>query len=236
MDLEWTAVQCNFTTVEGLPNPKPDYFETYKAIEYPLKGRKALGWSLLPCSSHPIAIPTLCVEFKAPGKGPNNAILQAAYDGAFMVYAAWETHKYMKKPAQDLFGITKALVITITDDHFNLFACHAMPADWNHHKEEYPRKLHYHIFKLVGSIIDSQGNLKTVWRSIRNAQDWCHAQAKSVKKDLWEYFERLEKEETRSTVEERKREKAEPEQGQQDQQNQPTKKRKRRSSSGASRL
>jgi hypothetical protein len=68
MDLEWTVVQCNFTTVKRLPNPKPDYFETFKVIEYPLKGRKALGWSPLPCSSHPIAIPTFSVEFKAPGK------------------------------------------------------------------------------------------------------------------------------------------------------------------------
>jgi hypothetical protein len=122
-----------------------------------------------------------------------------------MVHAAWERHKYMKKPARDFSGITKVLVITITDDYFNLFAYHAMPADWNQYKDEYPQKLHYHIFKLVGSIIDSQGSLKTVCCSIHNAQDGCHARAKSVKKDLWEYFERLEKEEMQSTAEEKKR-------------------------------
>jgi hypothetical protein len=190
MDLPWTAVKDNFTAVKGFTDPKPDYFEAFDDGEYPPKALDALGWSLLPCPLHPITMPTLCIEFKAPDNcGLRNADAQAAHDGAVMVHAQWERHKYMKKPAQDFFGKTKALVMAIAGRQFALFACHATPVGWNQVEDEYPAKLNYHIFPLVNSLIVSEDDVKAVCLTIRNAQDWCRAQAKSAKDELCEYFE-----------------------------------------------
>jgi hypothetical protein len=196
MDLEWSKVAGTSVAMQNLSNPKPDYFETFSLYAYPPEARNDLPWYITP-SAHMFAMPTFCVEFKAPGKGPRNAIAQAAYDGAVMVDAAWEMHKYMKKPARDFFGTTKALVITISDRCFELFACHAMPAveSKGKSKDEYPPKIKYHIFQLIGSKIDSADNVKAICLSIRNAQDWCYAQARSVKENLCKHSERLKKKE-----------------------------------------
>jgi hypothetical protein len=102
MDLEWTQVAGTPVTIRDLSNPKPDYSETFMLKGYPPVIWDTLGWCIM-LSGHMVAMPTFCVEFKAPGKGPRNAIAQAACDGAVMVDAAWEIHKYMKKPAQDFF-------------------------------------------------------------------------------------------------------------------------------------
>jgi hypothetical protein len=247
MDLEWTAVKPQFAVEKGLPKPKPDYFETFSVFQYPPKVRDALNWCISP-SSHPIAMPTFCVEFKAPGKGPRNAIAQVAYDGAVMVDAAWEVHKYMKKPARDFFGKTQALVIAITDSYFELFACHAMPAVES--KSGYPPKLSYHIYSLVCSTIKSEDDLKTVCLSTHNAQDWCRAQAESVKDGIQNFCEELEKSEMQrerkkydaqriasDTGRKKKKRKRKMDEAElkQDQQEQNAKKRKIRGSSGGSR-
>jgi hypothetical protein len=172
MDLEWAKAAGTPVTVGDLSNPKPDYFEAFLLGAYPKEVQDTFGWCIQP-SDHEVAMPTLCVEFKGPNKGQRTVIAQAAYDGAVMVDAAWEIHKYMKKPARDFFGKTQALVIAISDQTFHLFACHALPVDWNQHQDEYPAKLEYHIFNLVNSIIDSKDQVKTVCLSISNAQDWC---------------------------------------------------------------
>jgi hypothetical protein len=119
MDIEWTRIKDEFDTNKELPNPKPDYFECFSIDQYPKEALNALSWSIKP-SVHPIAIPTFCVEFKGPEKSTRNAQAQAAYDGAIMVNAAWEIHKSMKRPAREVLGKTKALVVALADEILNL--------------------------------------------------------------------------------------------------------------------
>lgn len=209
MDLEWTAARNKLPTAEGLQgfqNPKPDYFETFNQMKYPFRALNDLNWSLSPCLLHPIAMPIFCVEFKSPEKGLLNGIKQAAHDGAVMVHAAWDRHKFMKRPANEFIGKTKALVIVISGTQLIIFACHAAPPNWDHQgikSKKYPTKLHYHIYRLTSSELLLESDLKTADRLIKNAQDWCYSRAESEKHSLWTYFNRLEEEKVKSFAEER---------------------------------
>jgi hypothetical protein len=202
MDLEWTAIKPKFATNLELPKPKPDYFEAFRITEFHPTGVKALAWRLQP-SSHFFAMPTLCVEFKGPGGNASSARLQAANDGAVMVEAAWDVHKYMKRPAHEFLGQTKALVIALADT-FELFACHAMPAGyWDKTEDTYPPKLSFHVFRLV--VLVPGVDLEVTARWIQNAQDWARAQAESMKEDIRRHFDRSDHQEEDINAEERKK-------------------------------
>jgi hypothetical protein len=55
MDIEWTRIK-DFDINNELPNPKPDYFESFSIEQYSRNARRALGWYLIP-SAHPITMP-----------------------------------------------------------------------------------------------------------------------------------------------------------------------------------
>lgn len=128
MDILWTKIKEMIDDKGKLPIPKPNYFESFHKHDYPEEAQNALGAFIAP-SGQPIAIPSLCVEFKSPYYGTAyNALTHAAYDGAMMILASWKIHNYLNKPAADFFGRTKALVIAVTDT-VEVYACHALPVD-----------------------------------------------------------------------------------------------------------
>lgn len=185
MDLSWTKTTPNFDKAKELPDLKPDYFEAFHTDSYPQDAIDALDCHIRP-SIHAIAAPTFCVEFKAPYKGSRNARVQAAYDGAVMVDAAWEAHKYMKKPARFFLGHTKAIVVTITDNLVDVYTCHAEAANTNYMRG-HPKALSYHTYNVACMKLNSADDFEKACLFIRNAQDWCRAQAEATRDELKKY-------------------------------------------------
>lgn len=117
---------------DDFPGMKPSYFESYSSKYYDKRARihPALKGHLFP-SRHKVAMPLFCAEFQAPGISLRNARLHAAHDGAAMVKAAWEVHKFLGRPAKVFFGKTQAFVVLVADRMFKLYACSAREqAEW----------------------------------------------------------------------------------------------------------
>lgn len=52
----------------------------------------------------------------------------------------------------------------------------------------YPKKIKCHIYSLAELAVRSDKEVETLYRWIRNAQEWCFGQADSVRTGLWDHF------------------------------------------------
>jgi hypothetical protein len=71
-------------------------------------------------------MPKLCIELKGPDGSVECAKKQAADDGAVMVDSAWETYKFVSKPADEFLSRTKALTVAVNGSYLHIFANHAV--------------------------------------------------------------------------------------------------------------
>ncbi len=124
---------------EGLSAPQPDFLEGLKAAEFrpfpigTIKG--AIFYKDDPIS---VTLPHIAGEWKARGKNMVTTELQAAYDGAALVYARNQALAYLEKP--DPPG--HAAVRTFTSDGtlVNFYAHYAAPSadgKLEYHQHEY---------------------------------------------------------------------------------------------------
>jgi hypothetical protein len=102
----------NTPLTEGLSDAMPDISEGWRVAHYPEEAVVALESSLAPCQ-YSMAMPVFCAEWKGPGGTMACARKQAAYDGALMVEAAYEVHKFMGKAKDEFFGYTQALTLAL---------------------------------------------------------------------------------------------------------------------------
>jgi hypothetical protein len=93
---------------------RPDVIEGPEMLEFdPLPVSKQFGGAAVPyLAPDAITLPHLAGEWKGPGKDMNLARLQAAYDGASMVYSKNTARSFFENP--DPAG--DASVVTFTSD------------------------------------------------------------------------------------------------------------------------
>jgi hypothetical protein len=85
-------------------------------------------------------------RIKTLEKSAKDATAQAAYGGSIM-----------ERPARDFLDQTKALAMAVAGDHLDLFACHAIAADW-HEKTDTPQQWNTMVSGWYFWILDATGS------------------------------------------------------------------------------
>ncbi|MCJ1250671.1 hypothetical protein MMC30_007899 [Trapelia coarctata] len=172
----WTEVESHLTS--GLTDAKPDISEGYRKDQYPLDVCEALGGALAP-TQYNGAMPTFCVEWKGPDGTIPSAEKQCAYDGALMVDAAFDAHRYMKKDTAEFVDKTQALTVALNGEIVHIYGNHVVAKGSSFEYHQYP--LHTH---LPGESFEA---FKETYKQVRNAQDWARERATRTKDDLYTY-------------------------------------------------
>jgi len=180
-NFQWTEVDSHLTY--GLSDAKPDISESFRRDQYPQGAVEALGGSLVP-TQYSAAMPTFCVESKGPDGQMPSAEKQSAYDGALMVNAALETHRYMGKPPGEFFNKTQALTAAVNGEYVHLYGNHVVEKGPSLSYHQYPLKIHRPR--------DSLEDFKETYKQVRNVQDWARERATSTKDELHAYARTME--------------------------------------------
>ena len=109
---------------------------------------------------------------------------QSAYDGALMVNAALETHRYMGKPPGEFFNKTQALTATVNGEYVHLYGNHVVEKGSSLSYHQYPLKIYRPR--------DSLEDFKKTYKQVRNVQDWARGRATSTKDELHAYARTME--------------------------------------------
>jgi hypothetical protein len=162
----------------GLSAAQPDMVEGLEMPEFdPFPVHKRLGGAAAPYSSpNAITLPHLAGELKGPGKDMNLARLQAAYDGAHIVYGRNEARSYLGNP--DPPG--HAFVSTFTTDGtiLNTYA---------HYSSQSEGRVEYHQYPTSTSLLrSSYEDFKTARRRLRNEQDYARENSEKLRDELKE--------------------------------------------------
>lgn len=169
----------------GLSAPQPDFVEGLLMTEFrPFPVDDEVPEAPL-YEDDPISLtlPHLAGEWKGPGKNLAQARLQAAYDGAAMVYARNQALAYMGKP--DPPGHAAVTTFTTDGTLLRMYAHYAIPSD------EDTDKLEYHQYQYAST--DVQGSYqehKDGRKGLRNAQDYAKEQSYALRDQLKEHWKR----------------------------------------------
>ena len=129
-------------------------------------------------------MPTFCVEWKGPDGIMPSAEKQCAYDGALMVDAAYDAHKYMNKDPIEFLNKTQALTVALNGEYVHFYGNHVVEKSSSLEYHQYPSQIH--------KPRDSLKDFKETHRSVRNAQDWSRKRATRTKDDLHAYAQAKE--------------------------------------------
>ncbi|KAJ2905730.1 hypothetical protein MKZ38_004597 [Zalerion maritima] len=165
----------------GLSAPQPDFVEGLRMPEYgpfPI-GEHVGGAVLYKDDPNSLTLPHLAGEWKGPGKNIKEARMQAAYDGAALIYARNQALNVMGKPY--LAGYAKVITFTTDGTNLNLFAHHAAPT------EEGTLEYHQHPIKSI-NLIDSHEGYKEGRKHLRNAQDLAKEESYALRDELNDYW------------------------------------------------
>ncbi len=160
---------------------KPDMAEGFRLPEWrPYQVRKELGGSAVPFKGlYAIVLPQIAGEWKAPGKDMVLAKIQAAYDGAHMVYGRNKALESIGK--SDDPG--HAFVTTFITDG-TIFEAYA------HYATESKGKVEYHMCRITSlHMTSSHESYVTSRRALRNLQDFAKEQSEKLRdllKLTWE--------------------------------------------------
>jgi hypothetical protein len=165
--------------IEGLEMPEFDPFPV----------SEELGGAAIPYSSpNAITLSHLAGEWKGPGKGMNLARLQAAYDGASMVYGRNTARSFLEN--SDPVG--HAFVVTFTSDGTSVrtFANYSL---------ESQGQIKYHQYPITSTFITSgYEDFKKGRRQLRNLQDYAKETSEKLRDELhekWSENQRLDEDE-----------------------------------------
>ncbi|EOO03075.1 hypothetical protein UCRPA7_1411 [Phaeoacremonium minimum UCRPA7] len=165
----------------GLSAPQPDFIEGLRMPEYgPFPVGECVGGAV-PYKDDPnsLTLPHLAGEWKGPGKNMKEARMQAAYDGAALVYARNQALDTMGKPY--LAGHAKVMTFTTDGTNLNLFTHHIMLT------EEGTLEYHQHPIKSI-NLIDSHEGYKEGRKHLRNAQDLAKEESYALRDELKDYW------------------------------------------------
>ncbi|KAK5652987.1 hypothetical protein OQA88_9467 [Cercophora sp. LCS_1] len=167
----------------GLSAPQPDFVEGLKMEEYlpfPVDERIS-GAVLRKDDPRSITLPHVAGEWKGSGKDMEQARMQAAYDGAALVYARNQALDAAKKPY--LTGHAKVTTFTTDGRNLNLFAHYAAETE--------DGTLEYHQYPIKSlNLVDSYEGYKEGRKHLRNAQDYAREQSYALRDELKEYYEK----------------------------------------------
>lgn len=182
-NVQWSEVESPLTY--GISDARPDISEAYRVAQYPADAIDTLGSSLAP-TQYSAAMPLFCAEWKGPGGAMDCADKQAAYDGALMVEAAYEAHKYTGKAKGEFFSNTQALTVALNGETIQITG---------NHVTEKRSRTEYHNYRLVmDRPLASFEHFKETCKHIRNAQDWARERATRTKASLTACSEHMENE------------------------------------------
>lgn len=169
---------------KGLSAPQPDFVEGMDMEHFfPLPvDERVPGAVLYADDPHSVTLAHVAGEWKGPGKNMEEARLQAAFDGAALVYGRDQAHHVVSEGAGDTGSETaagQALVTTFTADgrHLNLFAHYAAEAENGvllYH--QYPIRSH--------NLVDSYDGFKEGRKQLRNAQDLAREESHALRDAL----------------------------------------------------
>ena len=158
---------------DGLSPAQPDIIEGLEIPNFkPFLPSEQLTAAIPYSSRNAITLPHCAGEWKGPGKDLNLARVQAAYDGASMVYARNEATSFLGSPDPN----ASAHVVTFTSDgtSINTFANHSL----NMHGQ-----IEYHQYPITSSLIrSSYEDFKKGRRQLRNLQDYAKETSETLKR------------------------------------------------------
>ncbi|KAK0655231.1 hypothetical protein B0T16DRAFT_363724 [Cercophora newfieldiana] len=167
----------------GLSAPQPDFVEGLEKQEFrPFQVADHIpGAALYQDDPYSLTLPHIAGEWKGRGKDMEKAELQAAYDGAAMVYARTQALSYMGK--SDPPGHAAITTFATDGTNLNMYAHYAAPS------EEDPDILQYHQYLYASTNIKySYQGYKDGRKGLRNAQDRAREQSYALKDQLKEYW------------------------------------------------
>ncbi|KAI1298006.1 hypothetical protein F5Y03DRAFT_368943 [Xylaria venustula] len=165
----------------GLSAPQPDFVEGLEKEEYrpfPVVDHVP-GAAICKNDPHSLVLPHLAGEWKGRGKNMEEARMQAAYDGAALVYARNQAFDAIGKPY--LAGHAKVTTFTTDGTNLNLFAHYAAPT------EEGTLEYHQYPIKSI-NLIDSHEGYKEGRKHLRNAQDLAREESYALRDELNDYW------------------------------------------------
>ena len=173
---QWTEVES--ALAYKIFDAKPDISESFRINQYPLEAREVLGGALAP-TQYGAAMPSFCAEYKGPDEVFDSAEKQCAYDGALMVEAASEAHKFMKKPLTELLNKTQAITVALNGNFVQ---------QYSNHMVKHGHSIEYHQYPLsVNTPTASLEDFRKTYRRVRNCQDWARRRAARTKDALHTY-------------------------------------------------
>jgi hypothetical protein len=165
----------------GLSPAKPDLVEGILSDEYePYAIREELGGAAVPTTD--LALPQMAAEWKAAGKDMEEARLQAAYDGACLVYARNKALESIGKPDPAMHAYVCTFITDGTTVH--TFA---------HYAEQKGDKTVYHQYEMASSLLRSDLNDHRKGRKlIRNLQDAAKQHSYALRTEILKFHKSLE--------------------------------------------
>ncbi|RSL83535.1 hypothetical protein CEP52_016691 [Fusarium oligoseptatum] len=165
----------------GLSAPQPDFIEGVEAEEYRpfLIDRHVRGAVLYKDNPHSITLPHIAGEWTGPDGSMAEARMQAAYDGAALVYARNQALDAAKEPY--LAGHAKVTTFTTDGNNLNLFAHYAAET------EDGTLEYHQYLIKSL-SLMDSHAGYKEGRKQLRNAQDLAREESYALRDELKDYW------------------------------------------------
>jgi hypothetical protein len=167
----------------GLSRAQPDLLEGIDFSDYqPYEIRERLGGAAVPSSNDAaLALPQMAAEWKAAGKDMVEACLQAAYDGACLVYGRNIALASIGKPDPP----KHASILTFITDGTTV-------TTYAHYAEEKLDKTLYHQYPVTSSFLQSDlDDHKKGRRQIRNLQGTAKKHAYALKTAILNYHEDL---------------------------------------------
>src|SRR3569833_1008647 len=170
----------------GLTAPQPDFVEGVEEEEnrpFPI-GKHVRGAVLYKDKPYSVTLPHIAGEWKGPDGSMANATMQAAYDGAALVYARNQALAYQGK--SDPPGHASITTFTTDGHDVNFYAHYATPAE--------DGTLEYHQFPVKStSLVRSHEEHKEGRRELRNAQEHAREQSYALKDQLKELHKRQQR-------------------------------------------
>ncbi|KAJ4314685.1 hypothetical protein N0V84_008760 [Fusarium piperis] len=165
----------------GLSAPQPDFVEGVEAEEYrpfPID-RHVRGAVLYKDNPRSVTLPHIAGEWKGPDGSMAEARMQAAYDGAALVYARNQALDAAKEP--HLAGHAKVTTFTTDGTNLNLFAHYAAETE--------DGTLEYHQYPIKSlNLVDSHEVYKEGRKHLRNAQDLAREESYALRDELKDYW------------------------------------------------
>jgi hypothetical protein len=155
---------------------QPDLFEGFaiqKFNAFPVSGQLAAA---IPYSTkNSITLPHFAGEWEGPGKDLDLAQIQAAYDGASIVYARNEARLFLGSP--DPIGSAHVITFTSNGTSINTFA--------NYSLERRDGQIEYHQYPMTSTFITANHEDFTEGRrQLRNLQDYAKETSEKLRDEL----------------------------------------------------